>query len=553
MIVAFEADLYDGSRVRTLRLAHGMMSATVDDERVDYEPALNVPILLGARISAEQPGQAVAGVPNGGAISFAINPDIRTWLDFSYEGRPFRLWEGDDGATDRDELTLVYVGRLIGLTINEAEGTASFATTDAGVDLDKPAIENLYGEKVTQESQWMLGASMACSGTLVVFSAGDLIAAGVRAGDTHIWTEGLAADCLDIPLLVEDVDERTITYDQVVTGASGEWSFSRPVPSGLLGRVVPYIWGQVYSAEPDLIDEAELKYHLSFRRPIEVDEVRIGGIPWDYADPPGVGQWYVNTNGGWIILGGTPLGGEIRCDVKGYGWETCTTGSLVEELVTVAGGSVDSAAKSALDVTAPQLIGLQVREPASRAEIIDAIMQAIGGWRAPGNLGPMTMGLIAEPEIDPVATYTDVEIVSCSRTEVVAPAWQIRVEHSRNWQPGSQFYDAVTEEEQQAAREGGIVAEPYKADAVKTAYPRAVDVPLIRSLVVSEDDALAIRARLSAAYGVERRVYDLVLHATPPDLYSTVAIEYGEVSGRFRVISAIRSIGGGASQIRVWG
>ena len=253
-------------------------------------------------------------------------------------------------------------------------------------------------------------------------------------------------------------------------------------------------------------------------------------------------------------MGRIGINGELRCDAKGTGYATLTTAALYRRWVEEAGGTVNDAAMTALDAAAPYLIGYYTgTEPVNRLTAFDDLFKGIVGWWSVNDDAEFTAGVIAAPAATAPPELTDLTILDFRLLTLVPPAWRIRVEYARNWRPQSQFFETVTEEDQLALSETGIIAEAFEDETIKTAEPRAVDVPVIRSLVLTEADAIDIRDRAAAAWGVARRIYEIQARIDAPGLYDTVDVDYMMVDGSFRVHSSVRSFGGGATTLQLWG
>ena len=321
------------------------------------------------------------------------------------------------------------------------------------------------------------------------------------------------------------------------------------------------IGGPCLSHEPVLIDDPSGVYQIT--RPIAdfplvaVDNLRVGGVPWQQTTgTPFPGQYSVDLAAGTVTLGSTTLGMDVRVDAH---TAPITTAGLLRFLVERAGGTVDDASMTALDLAAPYEIGwCTSTSPVNLLSALDEIVAGIGGYWLFGPAGTFVAGVQETPTVlASTRTLTDREIAAMAESGMLPPAWRIRIEYSRIWAPQSTFGTAVTDAEKQRWSEGGTTAAAYENEDIKTAEPRAVDVPLIRSLVTNEADALDIRDRLSSAWNVPRRVYDLNVwfdNASPaPSLYETVDVDFQLVRGAFRVHSVIRSLGGEPSQIRLWG
>lgn len=344
-----------------------------------------------------------------------------------------------------------------------------------------------------------------------------------------------------------------LLYDEAVDTTINE---------SLNGKPKPIVIGTCYNIAPPLIDEATITYQLTIPDyPLaEVMQVRVGGTVWDYTSStsPVRGQWHVDLTTGILILGAVALNGDVRADVRGVDYASINAAVLIRTLVESAGGTVNDDSMTQFATDAGYQVGYYTgTEPINIDDMLDDITAGLGAWWAVNDIGEIIAGVIQAPEEITDVDYDKVEIADCKLVGIIPPAYKIRVEYQRNWNPVSQFFDAVTEAEQQRWKEGGVIAEPFddgENGAIKTAEPRAIDAPLIRSIVVNEASALGIRDRLQVAWSVARRLYDLTIQASAPDLYSNVGFDYQMVTGfRGRVHSTVKSIGGGRNQVQVWG
>lgn len=468
-IIAVEIDAFDGQAIQTQRFftGRGPLIATVDGVRVQYAPGLMVPLQFGTTISAEQYGAAVRGAPSGGDISYDLNASQWTPLAYHYLGREVRVSAGETA------LERAFTGRVTDLK-HTMTGVVrvSLSTTDAGVDLDNPIVDDQYDDTALEP---------------------------------------------------------------------------------LRGKPKPELRGTCKNVQPALIDDANQIYQVSRLALVSVEKVRVGGVEWQAATSgiAAAGQYTASLASGTIALGSTTLGQEVRVDATGA---TITTASLMTAIVTEAGGSVDTDAMAQLGLDAPYLIGWYTgTDPINRLDALDQVMSGVGGFWFFNAVGECVAGVLAAPDDVAELTITPITIAGMASVGLLPPAWRIRIEFARNWQPVSSFLEGVTDAEREAMSSGGIIAAPFEDENIKTVEPRAVDVPLIRSLVLTEVDAIAIRDRLIAAWSVSRRLYDVSANDTVPTLYGTVGVEMQMVDGNFRVHSVLRSLGGGPMQLRLWG
>ncbi len=322
------------------------------------------------------------------------------------------------------------------------------------------------------------------------------------------------------------------------------------------GLPKPRLRGSVKNLEPVLIDEINQIYQISNLSLGEITEIRVGGVVWNETLGliPGDGEWKGNLTAGTFQLGSTTLGKGVRCDAKSFDWENMTSAFLIKEIVLEVNGEVDEDSMNDLDVNAPYLIGYYSGlSPINCMDLLDQIMAGLVGYWLVGVDGVLKAGLIEAPSDVEDMAFTEVTIRSARQTQLIPPAYRISIEHSRIWNPENQFFEEVTEANKQKYSSNGTIAEVYENLDTKRIEPRAIDVPVIRSLVGNEEDALSIRNRAVDAWGTARKIYEIDFQdEVSPELYSTVRVDYLMIGVLARVHSTRHSHGGGTSVVQIW-
>jgi hypothetical protein len=292
-LVAVDFDLRDRDTgaITTLRIcsAGEPVVATVGSDRVQYEPSLIPPVLIGHSIPADRYGEPMRGAQSAGQIVFILKESLRAYLDdYTWDGNTFRVYEGEAGPVD--DFNLVFTGRIAGVSQDKVTLRVTVTTAGAGLDLNRPFTERVYGEEISDDLPDFNGSAVSTAGNTVSFTGTvDLPAYSIVAGDYHIWTSGLAAPNLNTPMFATAVTTNTITYDVAVSGSSGDWAFSRQVPDSLQGRPMPQLFGSAMFTAPDNLDMGPSPtpiFSLTRQRPTaELLAVRVGGVPWRVLDP----------------------------------------------------------------------------------------------------------------------------------------------------------------------------------------------------------------------------------------------------------------------------
>jgi hypothetical protein len=379
----------------------------------------------------------------------------------------------------------------------------------------------------------------------------------VDADMTLVYTgrvAGLTHDCFTAT--VQTTDASLDLDNPIVTNF-----YDNAFPIGIQGKPRPTARGGFFSAEPVILNDTAQLYEVqSLPEGLQsITEVRIGGVPWtQVAAPPPPGQWSPVTIGGviqQIQLGSPPAGQDVRVDGTTAPY---TLGGLITAVVLSGGGAVDAVALAALDAaTLGQQASLVTNlNPVNRLDALDDPVTAGGCWWGFDPLGLATGAAISAP--DPVGKYllTESDIDTLSLNTIQPLAWRIRVGSQRNWQPETSFDDAVLQSDIAKWAAPAIVYEPhYENPNALTEELRAVDVPLLTGTSPIVADAPNEQARLIAAWGLDRTVFDAQVWMRPEDinLYDTVEVQYEMVTGLFRIVSAIRAIGGGPATLQLWG
>lgn len=320
----------------------------------------------------------------------------------------------------------------------------------------------------------------------------------------------------------------------------------------------PYLRGTVYSAQPVLEDEVIGFYRLSHGANLDkIMEIRVGGVPWEEytgVDDPKEGQWKGNLPGGYFTLGSPTLGAEVRCDVRTIAYDTYNSGKLIQEIIESSGGEIDTTSFNDFKTLLPGLIGYYATEPVNKLDVLDEIVFGCGAWWEFGSDGKARVGVLKSPETVSDFNFSTLDIKSFELSKIVLPIWRIKVEYKRNWQVLTDALSGVTDSEAEAMAEEGIIAQKFEDEDIKILEPQAVDLPIVRSLFVEENDAIEVRDRLAKAWGVESRIYNMTcFNNSTPDLYSTVGVDFQMIDGMFRLHSVERSIGSELLSLQIWG
>lgn len=494
--MAVEFDLLDtaGNPI-TLRLCNsgnrGMITRNVGGLH-QYDPRLTgLPIQLGTSLNVVSYGNPVETQPNGGVIQFAIGANENTITT------PDTVWDW-------------FSYRWIARPFRVFEGDAEAVADKVVVDVDADMVP---------------------------------VYAGRVSGITH---DTLTAT-------VQTTDESILLNRPLVTDF-----YDATFPAGIQGKPKPYLWGSAYSLAPVLEQEVTQTYRVSARpgglSGIQISEVRVGGVPWQpVTGVPAQGQW-VNNGDGTISLGSPPLGDDVRCDAQ---QGMFTVSGLIQEICTELAIAIDPIGLATLDNNAPaQASYWSGIQPVNIQTALGDFTNGAGCWWGVNALAQVTGGAWLPPGNTPSYFIDKVEVGSANLNQIQPLAWRIRAGFARNWEPETAFADAVLQAQQEYWSVPAQIFEPhYENPNALTLEPLAVDVPLLPGTTPNAADASATQQRLINAWGANRSIIECTAWMRPDqiNLYDTIVVNYMMVTGTFRIIGAIRAIGGGASTLQLWG
>lgn len=324
-----------------------------------------------------------------------------------------------------------------------------------------------------------------------------------------------------------------------------------------VGNPLPYLLGTVFNIEPVLIDATRALYQYLTPPPaaVSVFGARVGGIDW-FTDTTGVldaGLYREHLDVGTIHFGSEPIGGGVRCDVVGPPLRG--VGDLISQIGDRFGVPVDPAALSALDDTLHLTIGVYYRDAVNALSYLDDSVTGCACWWGITKFGLLTGGIVMPPAPRPtIDTMLDnTNVLSLELSQMIPPAWRVRVEFERHWQPENQFLDVDEDVKQRWSSTGKLITR--EDPNIKRAEPRSFDVPTMRSITANADEAQRILDYFWDAWSVRRSVLSVqaMIDSREVELYETIAVDYMMFRGNYRIISATPSIGGGPTQLQLWG
>jgi hypothetical protein len=374
----------------------GSTSATGSNTPID-------PANPGARTSSFAPSmfqQPLRGQPNGGTITWAIDPDFANDLNFGrfrWLGRRFRAYEGhtasDIGAdVDGSGLTLVYTGDIAGLTYDLAASggaTATVQTTDASSSLDKSLVDDLYptdfnivslqgktkpelrGRALSIDPVLEDAANLVYRVTRIepgVIELDDITEVRVGgvpwdrviAGSTFVspWLAAtlpnLLAQYAALPAPLQADYNAVVNADFIATGGANY--NNGPGLQNKVNLVALLTAYNALSPAQQAAFSSTVGSNTGFYDNSPAGVVnKFNLVASYYATAPAQGQWAPDLAGGTFKLGAITGGAEVRCDAQTIGWQTLDTAQLITDICTEKGVAIDPASMAQLRLHWPGL------------------------------------------------------------------------------------------------------------------------------------------------------------------------------------------------------
>lgn len=469
---------------------------------IAFDPRLIDPGTLGTNIFSDGRTGGTTKLETGEIVLANADGALDAWLNYSFDGRPVTIRSGSSGA---------YPGAFAAIFVGTIE------STEAGMDK--------FILRLKDKQQ--------------IFTASAL---STRYAGNNVLPNGLEG-----------------------------------TPDDLSGKVKPRTHGRVLNVSAPLINTSKLTYEVGACLAISAVYDRGLGITAgaDFATSallqaasPAAATYITCLSEGYFRLGSTPAG-RITADVtQGSTAANRTVAQILKQLALNAGlpsGEISAGDVTALDVAAPQVVGIWLDDESTFAQAMDMVAASVGAWYGFDTSGVLRMGQITAPSGTPVLTMYDYDILSGFERrpprDFGIPVWRIVLGHTKIWttQP-SDLAGAVTTVTR------AYLAETFRKSTsedatVKTQWMMAGTVEDETLLTVTADAATEATRRL-ALYKTRRDVFDVPVSL---DLITANALKLGDVvalqitrfgldAGKsFRIIGIRLALAAGTATITLWG
>ncbi len=422
--VALEIDLRPqgtSEDIYTLRLGNrGSLQRIVNNVRYQYSPRLITDITIGTGISISTGStstpfyqQPLRGQPNGGTISWVIDPNSPEWYgpgDTSIIGSTFRLYTGytfDDGPTtgrdwsgdfSRDfgptyispdvdnNLTLVYTGHVVDLAIDVTgrPPTATIQTTDASSNLDRSLVDDLYpldfpiASLQGKPKPQLIGRKFSIAPILedqvsLTYRVTRVQPGVINLGEVTQLTVGGVPWRRAAP-----ANPFTIDLSPSVQNINSQYSLLPPgqqLNFNLILAAQPndYNTGNGLQNEVNLVSLLTLYVGLSPANRADFDGL-VASNPTLYNNGPDgtyaklgairdryfglqQGEWSADLVNGTIQLSSDPGSSDVRVDAYSADWQTIDTAGLITKICNMRGIPLNTESMNQLHLDWPSLVG----------------------------------------------------------------------------------------------------------------------------------------------------------------------------------------------------
>lgn len=348
-------------------------------------------------------------------------------------------------------------------------------------------------------------------------------------------------------------------------GGTGGWDGT----ASRVGILKPALVGEVLKASPVEVDAAAGLYQFDGYGAIEdVTYLEVGGVAYTITTNPNPSpnHYYVDHANGGVIIGGAPVLGQIRADVRGRRdgggvWIRSLSG-IVTDLLEGPGGllpsEIDQGDLSSLETTVGDpTLGYYLTAQTTVNPVLSDLLNSVGAFSLTTAGGPpLNFGQFQAPSGTPDHEFDDEEIIRVEVRENVPPIWKLRVGYAPEYSTPITF---VTQSGQDVSFDARQFRYTERQDAsILDQHPKAGEM-VVKTSIDNLTDAQYQRDFLWDLYSVERRSLRVTVKAgafavMPNNVvritYSRFELEAGKL---FRVLNAVFDAKENEVRLELWG
>ena len=344
----------------------------------------------------------------------------------------------------------------------------------------------------------------------------------------------------------------------------------------LAGKRKPLCFGQIENVRPALLIPGEGLFQVHDGAVNAITGVYDRGYPLtatgaNYATPAllraatiAEGHFATCTAFGMFRLGSLAFGevtADVRGDTRAPDGYIVKTSDLARRLVGTYTDvkddeDLDVSSFNDLSILQPAPIGyfVETGQEASVAQVVQDLMEGIGGWSGFTRLNKLQLGVFREPTGSAVRDYDSIDILEISRERLPGnlypPPWRQRVAWRRNWtiitNPAEALANRDPSRRSWLGRQFNLaVTDPARGDEIYADHLLAQDPAPVESYFVNEADAKAEADRLLDLYTQGFGLYRIKVkdHAFIVDIGQVIRVNYPRwnlAGGRLLRIVAVR-------------
>lgn len=297
-----------------------------------------------------------------------------------------------------------------------------------------------------------------------------------------------------------------------------------PIQTNLVGGTTankdkpkPLCFGQCYNVSPVLTDAATHAYQVHDGAIEDITAVYANGLSVAFTKNLTLGTFTTSAN---------PFSQVITADVKGAKPSAylTTVADIIKHIITsrsaLTDDDLDLDSFAALNIAAPQLVGIYVKDRANMLSVLDELATSVGAFYGDSRTGKIKIKRLEAPSGDPVIEVTpdEIEEFSLQIKSRYIPYKSYKLGYKRNFTVMTAgLAGAVTESvAAELANEYRSIAKTNASVATK--HLLAVDGALKGTLIYDSSDADAECTRLINLHNTVRKVLKVNAYAAPYQL-----------------------------------
>lgn len=283
---------------------------------------------------------------------------------------------------------------------------------------------------------------------------------------------------------------------------------------------------------------------------------------------PAAGAFITCIAEGYFRLGSSPAG-TITADVtQGAAAGNRTVAQIVKSIGLSAGlsaGEISSADVTAMDTANSNVVGVYVNDETVFQDVIDQLLNSIGAYCGFDSTGVLRMGILTTPSGTPVVTLQEFDakgqIDRIKPKDNGIPVYRVKLNHTKIYTVQSTDLAGAITDATKAYLQEEYRSTKSEDTSIKTQWLLAKEYEQ-NTLLTSASDAFTEAARQLALYKVRRDIYEITVDSSIftannlkfTDLIQVQVPRFGMTGGKlFRLIGIRYELMKNNIVLQVWG